>query len=81
MLCDALSFRRLCLAPNRRNVAFDVTRAPLFPRQFFVFAPPVGTIARSRHNVCIGKRICAIQNKKQTDIDFLYQYLVFIEPQ
>ena len=40
---------------------------------------PVGTIAKSLHNACIGRGVCSIKNNKLSNIDFLYQYLLFFE--
>ena len=41
---------------------------------------PVGTIAKSIHNACIGRGVCAITNKKNSDIEYIYQYLLYFEP-
>lgn len=40
---------------------------------------PVGYIAKSLHNACIGRGVCAIRSKKGNKTDFLYQFLVFFE--
>lgn len=40
---------------------------------------PVGEISKSIHNACIGRGICAIQNKKYADNNYLYYYLVYTE--
>jgi len=40
---------------------------------------PVGCVACSLHNACIGRGVCAIRNKKNSDTDFLYQFLLYFE--
>jgi len=41
---------------------------------------PVGSIAKSIHKACIGRGICALKAKSNSDIEYLYQYLLFFEP-
>ena len=41
---------------------------------------PVGAIAKSLHNACIGRGVCAIRNNEFSDIEYLYQYLLSFEP-
>jgi len=41
---------------------------------------PVGTVAKSNHNACIGRGVCAIRNKSKSHIEFLYQFLLDYEP-
>jgi type I restriction enzyme S subunit len=40
---------------------------------------PVGAIAKSNHNACIGRGVCSIKNKKKSNIAFLYQFLLDFE--
>ena len=40
---------------------------------------PVGAVAKSIHNACIGRGVCAIRNNKNSDISYLYQFLVNFE--
>jgi type I restriction enzyme S subunit len=40
---------------------------------------PVGTVALSSHEACIGRGVCAIR-ARTIDLGFLYQILIFIEP-
>jgi type I restriction enzyme S subunit len=40
---------------------------------------PVGEVAISHHKACIGRGVCAIRNKGDNQIQFIYQYLLFIE--
>jgi type I restriction enzyme S subunit len=41
---------------------------------------PVGTVARSVHNACIGRGVASLSSKESSSIDFIYHLLVFIEP-
>ncbi len=41
---------------------------------------PVGSISKSIHNACIGRGVCSIKNKNNSDIEFLYQILLDYEP-
>ena len=40
---------------------------------------PVGAIAKSVHNACIGRGVCSISNNSKSDIEYLYQTLVNYE--
>lgn len=40
---------------------------------------PVGEIAKSIHNACIGRGVCAIRNNKKADGEFLFYYLLNTE--
>jgi type I restriction enzyme S subunit len=40
---------------------------------------PVGSVAKSFHNACIGRGVCSIKATK-CDIEFIYQVLLFFEP-
>ncbi|HCP98762.1 MAG TPA: restriction endonuclease subunit S [Pseudoalteromonas sp.] len=41
---------------------------------------PVGTVAKSEHNACIGRGISAISAKKHHVQEYLYQWLLWFEP-
>lgn len=41
---------------------------------------PVGTVARSIHKACIGRGIASLRSKESSDIEFIYQYMLFMEP-
>lgn len=41
---------------------------------------PVGTVAKSLHNACIGRGIASIQAKKNIVQEFVYQWLLAFEP-
>ncbi len=40
---------------------------------------PVGIVSKSVHKACIGRGVCSIKNKSNSDIDFLYQFLIWYE--
>jgi len=40
---------------------------------------PVGAIAKSLHTACIGRGVCAIRNNEFSNIEYLYQYLLWFE--
>ncbi len=40
---------------------------------------PVGSIAKSRHNACIGRGVCSIKNSKNSIIEYLYQFFLSYE--
>ena len=40
---------------------------------------PVGYIAKSLHNACIGRGICSIENNEYSLIEFIYQFLLHFE--
>ena len=40
---------------------------------------PVGSIAKSKHNACIGRGVCSITNKKNSVLEFVYQFLLSYE--
>lgn len=41
---------------------------------------PVGSVAISDHEACIGRGICAIEAKDGNDQEFLYQWMLWYEP-
>ena len=41
---------------------------------------PVGSVAKSIHNACIGRGVCSIRNNSKSHNDFLYQFLLYYEP-
>jgi len=40
---------------------------------------PVGSISKSIHAACIGRGVCAISNKNNSDVEYLYQFLLNYE--
>ena len=41
---------------------------------------PVGSVAISHHDACIGRGICAIKAKNKNNQEFLYQWMLWYEP-
>ncbi|WP_273203369.1 restriction endonuclease subunit S [Marinobacter subterrani] len=41
---------------------------------------PVGSVATSNHDACIGRGICAIKAKNKNNQEFLYQWMLWYEP-
>lgn len=41
---------------------------------------PVGFIAKCNQKGSIGRGVCAIRNKENSDMEFLYQFLLWLEP-
>ena len=41
---------------------------------------PVGSVAISNHEACIGRGICAIKAKNKNNQEFLYQWMLWYEP-
>jgi type I restriction enzyme S subunit len=40
---------------------------------------PVGSITKSLHNACIGRGVCSIKNNKNSNNEYLYQFLLSYE--
>ncbi|WP_162926080.1 restriction endonuclease subunit S [Chryseobacterium aurantiacum] len=40
---------------------------------------PVGYVARSKHNACIGRGVCSIKTKGNTQLEYVYQFLQYFE--
>lgn len=40
---------------------------------------PVGAVAKSIYNACIGRGVCAIRNNSYTNLEFIYQFLLDYE--
>jgi len=40
---------------------------------------PVGYVAKSTHKACIGRGICVLRNKENSNMEFLYQFLLSFE--
>jgi type I restriction enzyme, S subunit len=41
---------------------------------------PVGAVAKSYHNACIGRGVCAMRSNYKSIVDFIYQLLLWFEP-
>lgn len=62
-----------------RNWTTQITKECRVGDIIMTVRAPVGHVARSLHNACIGRGVCAIRNAQVSDIDFLYQFLLFFE--
>ena len=40
---------------------------------------PVGAVAKSLHNACIGRGVCVIRNLEKYDLEYIYQFLLDFE--
>ena len=40
---------------------------------------PVGSVSKSIHNACIGRGVCSIKNNNDSNIEYLYQFLLSYE--
>jgi len=41
---------------------------------------PVGSVSKSKHRACIGRGVCSIKNNSNSDLEFIYQFLLWYEP-
>jgi type I restriction enzyme S subunit len=64
-----------------RNYTSEITKECKIGDLILTVRAPVGTIARSVQNACIGRGVCAIRKRENTDVslDFFYQYLIYFE--
>ncbi len=40
---------------------------------------PVGAVAKSMHNACVGRGVCAVRNNSSSNLEFIYQFLLDYE--
>ena len=64
---------------NPRNWTTKPTRLCEIGNLILTVRAPVGSIAKSNHNACIGRGVCAIKNNTKSNIEFLYQFLLSYE--
>jgi len=64
---------------NPRNWTAITTKECYVGDLLMTVRAPVGAIAKSMHNACIGRGVCAIRNKSQCNIEFLYQFFLDYE--
>lgn len=62
-----------------RNWTTQITRECRVGDVIMTVRAPVGYIAKSLSDSCIGRGVCAIRNKKMSNIEFLYQFLLSYE--
>lgn len=65
---------------NPRNYTSEITKECKRGDLILTVRAPVGTIAKSVHNACIGRGVCAIRKTKEINIEFIYQFLLDFEP-
>ncbi len=66
---------------NPRGWTSDPTKECQVGDIILTVRAPVGSVAKSNHNACIGRGVCGIRNKSNSIIDYLYQFLIYFEPQ
>ena len=66
---------------NPRNWTSEPTKTCEIGDLILSVRAPVGTIAKSIHSACIGRGVCSIRNKSRSNIEFLYQFLLYYELQ
>ncbi|MBW8333683.1 MAG: restriction endonuclease subunit S [Prolixibacteraceae bacterium] len=65
---------------NPRNWTSEPTKKCKIGDVILTVRAPVGSVAKSVHNACIGRGVCSIRNNKKSNIGFLYQFLLSYEP-
>ncbi len=69
-----------CRKSKPRIFTSEVTKT-CFPGDILLSVrAPVGTIAISNHEACIGRGICALRAAKGNNQDYLYQWMLWYEP-
>lgn len=63
-----------------RNYTSEPTKTCNIDDIIMTVRAPVGAIAKSKHEACIGRGVCSITPQK-TSIDYTYQYLISYEDQ
>lgn len=62
-----------------RNWTSKVTKECQIGDLLLTVRAPVGAVAKSLHHACIGRGVCAIRNNPQSNIEFLFQFLLYYE--
>lgn len=65
---------------NPRNYTSEITKECNIWDIILTVRAPVWYVAKSNNNACIGRWVCAINNKNNSDINFIYQFLLNYEP-
>ena len=66
---------------NPRNWTTHITKECSIGDLLLTVRAPVGSVAKSIHNACIGRGVCSIRNNAKSNIEFLYQFLLDYELQ
>lgn len=64
---------------NPRNWTTEKTKECKKGDLILTVRAPVGAVAKSIHNACIGRGVCAIRNNSKSMNEFLYQFLLDYE--
>lgn len=65
---------------NPRNWTSEPTKECKAGDLILTVRAPVGMVAKSIYDACIGRGVCSIRNNPYSDIEFLYQFLLDYEP-
>jgi len=64
---------------NPRNHTSQVTKKCDIGDLILTVRAPVGAVAKSIHDACIGRGVCSIKNKLNSNIEFIFQFLLDYE--
>jgi type I restriction enzyme S subunit len=64
---------------NPRNWTTEKTKECKIGDLLLTVRAPVGAVAKSIHNACIGRGVCSIINNSKSNIEFIYQFLLDFE--
>ena len=62
-----------------RNWTTEITKECKIGDLILTVRAPVGAVAKSIHNACIGRGVCAISNTSDSNIEYIYQFLLDYE--
>jgi type I restriction enzyme S subunit len=62
-----------------RNWTTEITKECVIGDLILTVRAPVGTVAKSIHNACLGRGVCAIRSNWGNSIEFIYQFLLYYE--
>ncbi len=64
---------------NPRNWTNEPTKECKIGDLILTVRAPVGAVAKSIHNACIGRGVCSIRNNSKSNIEYLFQFLLDYE--
>jgi type I restriction enzyme S subunit len=62
-----------------RNWTTEITKECQIGHLILTVRAPVGAVAKSAHNACIGRGVCAIKGNSNNSNEFIYQFLLDYE--
>jgi type I restriction enzyme S subunit len=62
-----------------RNWTTEKTKECIIGDLILTVRAPVGAVAKSMHNACIGRGVCSIRSNPNSNIEFIYQFLLDYE--